>query len=244
LLGARARGDLDATCPECLFERVRHVLIGSRQDPRGILEERDPTAEVGQDRRELAAGVGGPDDAHVAGQGGQASDVLEGEGMLRPRNREARGAAADGDDDPVCAPGSAVRRGDRHRVDEPCVARPLDDVDAHRADAVGHVLALVRVAGDPLGIGKRRGEVDLRSGSAQAERLPRTPVPDEPRRSGQRADRRGTIVQRGSANPAPLDERDLGSQLRGLKRGGHAGRAAPENQDPHVVCCHRRTTLA
>ncbi len=122
--------------------------------------------------------------------------------------------------DPVGAPDPAVGRGDGVGVEEAGVAGLLDQVDAHGADVVGDVLPLVRVAGDPLGVGQGRGDVHLRPRPAKTEGLPGAPVPHEARRPGQRAHRRRPAVEGCAAHPPPLDERDLGPQLRGLERGG------------------------
>ena len=96
-------------------------------------------------------------------------------------------------------------------------------------DMVGHVPALVRVAGDPLRVGQRRGEVHLGPRAAQTEGLPGAPVPHQARRAGQRAHRRRTLVQAVPPTRPPLDERDLGPQLGGLERGGYSGRTASDD---------------
>ena len=90
--GRCTRDDLDAALAESVFERDRDVVIRSRDDPRPVLDERDATTEIGQDRGELAARVRRPDDADPLWQRAQAPDVLEGQRQLRAGigSREAR----------------------------------------------------------------------------------------------------------------------------------------------------------
>jgi hypothetical protein len=86
LVHCGAGDDVDAAPPECVFERDRNVDIGSRHDPGRVLDEREFAAEVRQDRRELAARVGRPDDADLLRQSGHAADVLVDQAELGPRN--------------------------------------------------------------------------------------------------------------------------------------------------------------
>jgi hypothetical protein len=48
---------------ESVFERDRDIDVRARDDPRPVFDKRYGTTEIGQDRRELAARVGRPDDA-------------------------------------------------------------------------------------------------------------------------------------------------------------------------------------
>ncbi len=177
LVDCGAGDDLDAAPPESVFERDRDVDVGSLHDPGRVLDKRDVATEVRQDRRELTAGVGRPDDADPVGQRGQAAHVLVGQAELGPGDRQSPRPAADGDDHPIRSPRPAVGRGDRVGVDEPGVAGLLDEVDPDGADVVGDALALIEVAGHPLGVGQGGGDVDLGPWPAQAERFPRAPVP-------------------------------------------------------------------
>ena len=231
-----AGDDLDAARPESVFERDRDVDIGSRHDPGRVLDERDFAAEVRQDRRELAARVGRPDDADPVGQGGQAAQVLVGQAELGPADRQSPGLAADGDDHPIRSPLAAVGRGDRVGVDEPGVAGLFDEVDPDGADMVGDALAFIEVAGHPLGVGQGSGEVDLGPWPAQTERFPRAPVPHQARGPSQRAHRCRAAVEGGAADPPPLDERDLCAQLGGVQGGGNTSGAASNDDNAHLAC--------
>jgi hypothetical protein len=226
--------DLDAPPAKGLLKRGRDILVRARDDPRGVFDERAPAAEVGQDRGELAARVGRTDHADPAGQGGQAAYVLVGEAELGAGDRQPPGAPADGDDHPVGVPGPAVTRGDGVGVEEARVSGLFGEVDPHRAYVLGDAPALVGVVRDPLGIGQRGGEVHLGSRPAQAERLPRAPVPHEARRAGQGAHGCGTAVESRAAESVPLDERDLGPQLGGVQRRGRSGGAASEDENAHL----------
>ena len=231
-----AGDDLDAAPPESVFERDRDVDIGSRHDPGRVLDERYVAAEVRQDRRELAARVGRPDDADPVGQGVQAAQVLVGQAELGPRDRQSPGPAADGDDHPIRSPRAAVGRGDRVGVDEPGVAGLFDEVDPGGADVVGDALAFMEVAGHPLGVGQGSGEVDLGPWPAQTERFPRAPVPHQARGPSQRAHRCRAAVEGGAADPPPLDERDLCAQFGGVQGGGHTSGAASNDDNAHLAC--------
>ena len=218
-----------------MFQRDRDVDVGARHDPGRVLDERDVATEVRQDRRELAAGVGRPDDADPVGQRGHAAHVLIGQAELGPGDRQSPGPAADGDDHPIRGPGAAVGRGDRVGVDEPGVAGLFDEVDPGGADVVGNALALIEVVGHPLGVGQGGGEVDLGPWPAQTERFPRTPVPHQPRGPSQRAHRCRPAVERGAPDPPPLDERDLCAQLGGVQGGGDTSRTASDHDNAHLA---------
>jgi hypothetical protein len=58
----RRSQDGDAGVTKSLVERVRHLVVSVRHQPRSGLDQAGVDAEVRQDRRELAAGVGAPDD--------------------------------------------------------------------------------------------------------------------------------------------------------------------------------------
>ena len=208
-------------------------------DPGRVLDERDLAAEVGQDRRELAAGVGRADDADPVGQGGQAAQVLIGQAELGSGDRQSPGLTADGDDDPIRSPRAAVGRGDRVGVDEPGVAGLFDEVDPGGADVVGDALAFIEVGGHPLGIGQGGGDVDLGPWPAQTERFPRTPVPHQACGASQRAHRCRAAVEGGAADPPPLDERDLCAQLGGVQGGGNTSGAASDDDNAHLACSSR-----
>ena len=210
-----AGDDLDAAPPESVFERDRDVDIGSLHDPGRVLDEGDFAAEVRQDRRQLAARVGGPDDANPVGQGVQAAQVLVGQAELGPADRQSPSLAADGDDHSIRSPRAAVGRADRVGVDEPGVAGLFNEVDPDGADVVGDALAFIEVAGHPLGVGQGSGEVDYGPWPAETERFPRAPVPHQARGTSQRAHRCRAAVKGGAADPPPLDERDLCAQLGG-----------------------------
>ena len=160
-----------------MFQGHRNVDIGSRHDPGRVLDERDFAAEVRQDRRELAAGVGCPDDADPVGQGGQAAHVLIGQAELGPGDRQSPSPAADSDDHPISGPFAAIGRGDSVGVDEPGVAGLFDEIDAGGADVIGEPFAFIQIVGHPLGVGEGGAEVDLGPWPVQTERLPRAPVP-------------------------------------------------------------------
>ena len=82
---------------------------------------------------------------------------------------------------------------------------------------VGNALAFIDVRGHPLGVGQGGGDVDLGPWPAQTERLPRAPVPHQACGASQRAHRCRAAVERGAADPAPLDQRDLCAQLGGVQ---------------------------
>ena len=176
------------------------------------------------------------------GQGAQGAHVVERQRQLGAGDRQPRGAAADGDDEPVCAPGPAILGPDRVRIEEAGVAGLLDQVDARRADVIGHVLALVGVPGYPVGVGESRGEVHLRPRPAEAERLPRAPVPHEAGGPGQRAHGRRALIQGRPAHAPPLDEADVGAELGGLERGRCAGGAAAKDEHAHHAAAVISTT--
>ena len=71
---------------ESVFERDRDVDIRARHDPWSILDKRYVTTKIGQNRCQLAARVGRPDDADPLGQRGHAAHVLVGQTELGTRD--------------------------------------------------------------------------------------------------------------------------------------------------------------
>ena len=212
--------------PERVFERGRDVDIGSRDDPRRVLHERHPAAEVRQDRRQLAPRVGRPDDADRVGQGGQAAQVLIGQADLGSGDGQSTGLTADRDDDAIRSPRAAISRGDGSGVHEPCVARLFDEVDTGGADVVGDALAFIEIRGHALRIGQGGCDVDLRPWPAQTEGFPRTPVPHQACGACQRANGCRPPIDGRAADSPPLDESDLCAQLGRVQSGRDAGGTA------------------
>ena len=99
---------------------------------------------------------------------------------------------------------------------------------------IGEPLAFIQIVGHPLGVGEGSGEVDLGPRPVQTERFPRTPVPHQPCGASERAHRRRTAVEGGSADPPPLDERDVCAQLGGVQSGGDTGGAASDDDNTHL----------
>ena len=111
----------------------------------------------------------------------------------------------------ACArPGSAPCAGRRTTAGPAC----LDQLDAATADEVGQPLGARGRSRRP---GRRLSSAAAMSTcgriAAQAELVPRAGVAHQPGGPGQRADRTGTLVQAGAAEPLGLDERDLRAEL-------------------------------
>ena len=234
-LDVGAGDDVDATVPVRMLERCRDVLVGAWHDPGGVFQQRDVAAEIGQDRSELAAGVGGPDDADTLRERLEVAHVFEREAQFGTGDRQTGGPPTDGDDHPVGTPGATIRRADGVGVEELDIARLLDHGDARIPDAIGDPSAIVGVVGHPLGVGQCGRHVHLGPWSAQTERLPRAPVADQSRGPGQRANGRRPAVEGRATDATPLDERDFGSEADGVECGGDAGGSAPDHQHAHVA---------
>src|SRR4029078_6787326 len=86
LVNCGAGDDFDAAPPESVFERDRDIDVGARNDPSLICDTLYSTTEISQDRRELAARVGRPDDADPLGQSGHVAHVFVGQAELGPRD--------------------------------------------------------------------------------------------------------------------------------------------------------------
>jgi hypothetical protein len=110
---------------------------------------------------------------------------------------------------------------------------PVDEVDPLTGERVSHSPLVVHVVGDTLGAGQGSGDVDLRSGAAQAESLPGLRVAHQPGGASERAHRRRTSVQAGASDLRCFDQCDVGAELARMQRRGHARRAAAEDQQPH-----------
>ena len=95
-----------------------------------------------------------------------------GQRELAARDRQPSRAAADRDDDAVCAPAAAVFGTRGVRAGEPDRAKLGRQADPVVAQVARDVFLVVGVAGDPGGVGQDRLEVGDRPGAFQAETLP------------------------------------------------------------------------
>ena len=182
---ARTGNDLDAAFAEGGGEPGGDGGVGARHDAVAALQQPHTATEVGEDRSELTAGVGGTDHADPVREDGQSTDVLKGQSELGAGDRQPGGPSPDGDDEPVGAPRSTVCDLDGVRISEPCFADAFDEVDSGGADVVGDAFAVVGEVGDTLRVGQRGGEVHCGWWSVQAEALPGLPVADQAGGAGQ-----------------------------------------------------------
>src|SRR6185437_5549067 len=196
-LDAGAVDDLDALGLERSAQRGGNAGIGAGHEPGAGFDEPDMGSQVGEDRGDLAAGVGSADDRDLLRKGFESPDVFIAECEIAARDRQRGRAAADRDDDAVRVPAAAVRGAHGVRAGEPDGAKVLVQVDPVVAQVAGDVLLVVGVARDPGTVGQDRFEVGDRPGAFQAEALPRGPVPGQPGGPGQGTDRRRPAVQAG-----------------------------------------------
>jgi hypothetical protein len=140
-------------------------------------------------------------------------------------------------DDGVAAEGTPVGDPHRVRVDEAGRSGLLDQLDPLATHHLGQSPLLMRVLGDPVGIGQGGGDVHLGGITPQAELPPGAGVTDQPGRPGQGPDRGRPLVQAGPAHPLGLDQGHLGAKLTGLQRRRGPGRPAAKHQQSH----HRPT---
>ena len=233
--GAAAVGDLDRVTaaaealdpgagvhahvagPEGRRQFRRNGGIGGRHQRGPGLEQADVDAQVVQDGRDLAAGIGPAHDGGLGGQRRQEGNVLVGERQVRAGNGQAAGVAADGQDDAVRGPGAPVAGGDRVRAGEAGRAEVLDQVDSVPPQMAGHVLLAVGVAGHPLAVGQHRRKVRHGRRPAEAERGPGGPVAGQPGGAGQRPHRCRAAVQAGPADLGRFEHGDLGAELAALR---------------------------
>jgi hypothetical protein len=223
----------DTAAAEGIGQRGGDVLVRVRDKAGRRLDEGDLGAEVGQDRGELAAGIGATDHRHRRGQRGEAANVLIGQRELGTRDRQPTGMPADRDDDGVPAEGAPVGGSHRVRVDEPGRSCVLDQVDPLATDDFGQSPLLVRVAGDPVGVGERGGDVDLRDIAPHAKLPPGLGVTQQASGAGQGADRCRPLVQAGPAHSLGLDQRHVGAKLTGLQRRAGPGGSTTEHEHSH-----------
>ena len=171
-LDAGAGDDLEAFGLERLAQRGGNAGISAGHEPGTGFDEPDIGSEVGEDRGHLAAGVGPADNRDLLWQGFEGPDVLVGQRELAARDRQRSRAAADRDDDALCAPAAAVSGAHGMRAGEPDRAEVLVQVDPVVAQMASEAFLVVGVAGDPGGVGQDGFEVGDRPGTFQAEALP------------------------------------------------------------------------
>ena len=226
--GARDHGHPPAA--ERAAKLRRHVLVGGRDQDGAALEQGDGSAKIGEDGRDLAAGIRAADHRDPARQAGQGRDVLVSERQVGAGDRKTGRVPADGQDDAVRGPGPAPVRGQRARPGEADRAEVLDQVDAAPSDMAGQVLLVMGVAGHPLAVGEHGGQVGNGRLAGQAEGCPGGPVTRQPGRARQRPHRRRAGVEAGPANLSRLEQGDPRAEFAGQQGGGDSGRAAADHQ--------------
>jgi hypothetical protein len=133
-------------------------VSGGYEDGSGF-EQAHRGAEVIENGRDLAAGVGTADDRDPAGKAVQGRDVLVGEREVSAGDLEPARVTSDGQDDAVGGPGARAVGSQRVRVDEADRAEVLHQVDPMSAQMAGYVLLVVGVTGHPVAVGDHDGKV-------------------------------------------------------------------------------------
>jgi hypothetical protein len=137
----------------------RNVGVGGGYEDGSGFEQADRGAEVIENGRDLAAGVGTADDRDPPGEAVQRRDVLVREREVSAGDLEAARVTADGHDDAVGGPGARAVGSQRVRVGEADRAEVLHQVDPVSAQMAGHVLLVVGVTGHPVAVGDHDGKV-------------------------------------------------------------------------------------